>query len=62
MDDKERIKELEKRNNELSEEIIKLREIIKNGGLSPDCELGYSEIKFCSFRNGEGDHCLRCFN
>jgi hypothetical protein len=39
----------------------RLREMIKDG-VPHDCAAGYDEVKFCSFRNGQGNMCMKCLN
>jgi hypothetical protein len=45
-----------------NEIIKKLLTIIENSPLQEDCVAGFDEVKFCYFRNGDGNKCLRCLD
>jgi hypothetical protein len=48
--------------NAANETIKELLTIIENSPLPEDCVAGFDEVKFCYFRNGEGNKCLRCLD
>lgn len=48
----EEVSELEKENKEIKEVINRL--------LPENCIKGYENVKFCSYRNGEGNECRQC--
>lgn len=47
---------------EAMQETQQLKDIVKNGGLPKECIAGYQEVKFCPFRQGDGNQCLHCFS
>lgn len=57
----EEIVEVVKEYPQIKEKYDQLKQLVEKG-IPEDCVLGCNEVKFCSYRNGEGNQCKHCLD
>ena len=57
---KKKIKEQSHHPQPISEEELKELKLLAHKGLPGECIAGWDEVKFCPFRQGDGNKCQQC--